>query len=177
MSNEILHSEFVYRGKAFSVRKDQVRLPNGHVARLDIVDHAPAVTLLPVDDRGQIWFIRQYRHATGGEILELPAGVVGKNENPEACARREVREEIGMSAASLELIGEFYLAPGYSTEYMYVYLATGLKPDPLPSDEDEFIRVERVAIATAYRWVDQGQIRDAKSLAALLLAQSRLGNV
>jgi ADP-ribose pyrophosphatase len=95
-------------------------------------------------------------------------------EPPEACAYREVREEIGMSASQLVKVGEFFLAPGYSTEYMYVYLATGLKPDPLEADEDEFLIVETIPVAEVYRLAEEGVIQDSKTLAALFLARPHL---
>jgi ADP-ribose pyrophosphatase len=120
MKIETLQSDIVYRGKAFDVHRDLIRLPNGNQTWLDIVDHPGAVTLVPVGAEGEIYFVRQYRHSTGGEILELPAGTLNPNEGPETCARREIREEIGMSAGRVEKVGEFYLAPGYSTEFMHV---------------------------------------------------------
>jgi ADP-ribose pyrophosphatase len=171
MKIETLQSDIVYRGKAFDVHRDLIRLPNGNQTWLDIVDHPGAVTLVPVGTEGEIYFVRQYRHSTGGEILELPAGTLNPNEGPETCARREIREEIGMSAGRVEKVGEFYLAPGYSTEFMHVYLATDLQPNPLPGDEDEIIQVERYSLERAFQMISGGQIRDGKTLAALLLAQ------
>ncbi len=170
MTFETLSSKTLYQGKVFDLQQEQVRMPNGKTARLDIIEHPPSVTLVPLDDEGYIWFIRQYRHAARVEILELPAGVVESGEAPEACALREIREETGMSAAEIQLLGEFYLVPGYSSEYMYVYLVKELQPDPLPGDEDEFITVERISIEAAYQMAEAGEIRDAKSIAALLLA-------
>ncbi len=174
MKFEVLETKTIHQGRVFSLRRDKVRLPNGRETHLDIIDHPPAVTLIPVDNQGNILFVRQYRHATGLEFLELPAGVVEKDEAPEACARREIREETGMSAGQIQLIGQFYEAPGYSTEYMYVYLAQDLTPDPLPGDEDEYIAVEKYPIAQAYAMAETGVIIDAKSLASLLLASSIL---
>jgi ADP-ribose pyrophosphatase len=174
MEFETIETETIYTGRVFSLRRDRVRMPGGKEARLDIIDHPPAVTLLPVDDQGQILFVRQYRHAAGKELLELPAGVMEAGETPEACAHREIREETGMSAGSLQPIGEFLEVPGYSTEYMYVYLARDLKANPLPGDEDEFISVERYPIARAYHMAHSGEIVDAKTLASLLLAQPYL---
>jgi ADP-ribose pyrophosphatase len=107
-------------------------------------------------------------------LLELPAGTLDEQELPEVCAHREVREEVGMSAGKLVNIGEFYLAPGYSTEYMYVYLATGLQPDPLEMDEDEFLEVEQMPIKELYDLAERGQIQDGKTLAALFLARPLL---
>ncbi len=174
MAFETIQSETVYQGRVFDVRRDQVRLPNGAQTRLDIVEHEPAVALLPVDAEEQVWFVRQYRHAAGRELLELPAGVVEKGEAPEACAQRELREEIGMAAGRLQKIGAFFLAPGYSTEYMYVFLARDLSPAPLEADEDEVLSVEQVPLGEVLRMASEGAIHDAKSLAALLLAQPHL---
>jgi len=171
MKFQTLNSELVYRGRAFDVRRDQLQLPDGQIAALDIVVHVGAVTILPLDEHGNILFVRQYRHAVGQELLELPAGTLEPGEPPEVCARREIREETGMAAAQLRKIGEFFLAPGYSTELMYVFLATGLHPDPLPGDSDEFIRVEEVPVADVFRMIESGEIQDAKSLAALLLGR------
>lgn len=174
MNFKTIASKTIHKGKVFTVRLDQVQMPDGKEARFDIIDHPPAVTLVPVDAENMIWFIRQYRHAIGGEILELPAGVIETGEPPEECARREIREETGMSAGQIQNIGEFYQVPGYSTEYMYVYLAKDLKPDPLPGDEDEYISVERISIEDAYRMAQNGEILDAKTIAALLLAAPHL---
>ena len=171
MKFEILSTKTIYEGKVFDLRQDQVRMPNGNQARFDIIDHPPAVTVLPVDEENHIWFIRQYRHATGGEILELPAGVVDEGEPPEICARREIREEIGMSAGSLRRLGGFYLAPGYSTEYMHIFLAQNLTPDPLPGDIDEFLHVEKIPLAEIDPYIQSGRIQDAKTIAALMLAR------
>lgn len=174
MDFETLESETIFRGKVFDVRQDEVRLPDGGQTRLDIVVHNSSVTLLPVDEQGRIWFVRQYRHPAETQLLELPAGVMEGNESAEACAYREVREEIGMAAGRLEKVGEFYLAPGYSTEYMYVFVARELSPAPLPGDEDEFISVEKIPVGEVYAMAERGELRDSKSLAALFLARAQL---
>jgi ADP-ribose pyrophosphatase len=171
MAYELISSESTYQGKAFSVRRDQLRLPDGSLARLDIVEHVGAVTVLPFDEAGQIWFVRQYRHAAGLELLELPAGTLEPDEEPEACALREIREETGMAAGRLQKIGEFFLAPGYSTEYMYVFLAGDLTHDPLPGDADEFLSVERFPLAQVEAMLLNGEIQDAKTIAALALGR------
>jgi ADP-ribose pyrophosphatase len=171
MAFELLSSETSYKGRAFTVRRDQIRLPDGALAHLDIVEHVGAVTVLPIDDEGQVWFVRQYRHAAGLELLELPAGTLEAGEEPEACAYREIREETGMAAGKLHKIGEFFLAPGYSTEYMHVYLARHLTHDPLPGDQDEFLSVECYPVAQVYAMLQRGEFRDAKTIAALCLAR------
>jgi ADP-ribose pyrophosphatase len=141
----LLGSETVYRGRAFSVRRDQVSLPDGHSVTLDVVDHTGAVIIVPIDRDGRIWFVRQYRHAAGVVLLELPAGTLEAGEPPDDCAAREIREEIGLAAGQLEKIGSFFLAPGYSTEFMHVFLARDLSPSPLEGDADEFLTPEVIS--------------------------------
>ncbi|MFH1523733.1 MAG: NUDIX hydrolase [Chloroflexota bacterium] len=174
MPFELLESEIVYSGRAFTIRRDTLRLPDGREAEFDIVDHVGSVVIIPIDAEGNLIFVRQYRHASGLDLLELPAGTLNVDEAPEACARREVREETGMAAGNLEELGGFYLAPGYSTEYMHVYLATDLYPNPLDADADEFLTVERIPLTKALASATHGEIPDAKSLAALFFAKQHL---
>ncbi len=174
MAFELLKSETVYPGRAFTIRRDTLRMPDGHETRFDIVEHPGSVIIIPVDDQGNLLFVRQYRHAAGLDLLELPAGTLDEGEAPETCALREVREETGMAAGRLEKLGGFHLAPGYSTEYMHIYLATELRPDPLEADADEFISVDSIPLSKALAMARRGEIPDAKSLAALFLAQSHL---
>jgi ADP-ribose diphosphatase len=173
-SFKLIKSEPAFQGRTFKMRRDTVRMPNGRETRLDIVEHGGSVVMVPIDADGNILFVRQYRHAAGLDMLELPAGTRDGAEPPEVCAAREMREETGMAAASLESLGAFYLAPGYSTEFMYVYLAADLTPNPLPADTDEFLQVERIPAAQALDMARSGKLQDAKSLAALLLAMGRL---
>src|SRR5262249_26461330 len=137
-------------------------------------EHGGSVVLLPIDAEGNLLFVRQYRHAAGRELLELPAGTREADEPYEECAAREIREETGMQAETLVRIGSFYLAPGDSTEYMGVFLATGLKHNPLDPDEDEFLQVEKMPVREAYAMAERGDLPDSKSLAALLLAEPHL---
>jgi len=176
MPFELLKSEIVYPGRAFTIRRDTLRMPDAREASFDIVEHVGSVIILPLDADGQLLFVQQYRHAAGLDLLELPAGTLDKDESPEACATREVREETGMAAGKLEPLGGFYLAPGYSTEYMHVYLATDLRYDPLEADADEFLTVERFPLKEALVMFESGEIQDAKSLAAILLARKYLEN-
>jgi len=174
MMFELIESEIVYPGRAFTIRRDHLRLPDGRTTKFDIVEHHGSVVLLPVDADGNLIFVRQYRHAAGIDLLELPAGTLDEGEQPEECAQREVREETGMAAGKLKEVGGFYLAPGYSTEYMHVYLATNLRDDPLEADADEFLQIERVPIQRALEMAEKGEIPDAKSLAAFLMARPEL---
>jgi len=169
-----INSKTIYRGRVFNLREDDVLLPNGTSTRLDIIDHSPAVVLVPILGDDRILFIRQYRYAATKVLLELPAGVMEANEEPEICALRELREETGMSAGRIQIIGGFFVAPGYSTEYLHIFLAADLKPDPLPADNDEFIDVEPIAVGQAYSMAEAGDIHDAKTLAALLLARPHI---
>jgi ADP-ribose pyrophosphatase len=174
MSFETIKSELIFEGRVFDVRSDQVKLPDGQITNLDIVVHGGAVVAIPVDEKGNIWFVRQYRHAAGTALVELPAGSVEEGEDLFECTQRELREEIGMAAGFIEKIGAFYLAPGYSTELLHIFLARELSPDPLPGDKDEILQAEKYSIPEAYTMAAQGIIQDAKSLASLLLAQPLL---
>jgi ADP-ribose pyrophosphatase len=174
MPFELIRSETLLEGRAFKIRRDTLKTPDGRETRLEIVDHGGSVVIIPVDDKNNLLFVRQYRHAAKADLLELPAGTRNEEEPYEECAAREIREETGMQAGSLQKLGEFYLAPGYSTEFMVVFLATDLEENPLQADEDEFLQVERMPVREAFQMAERGGVLDAKSLAALLLAKSRL---
>ena len=175
MPFELLKSEILMRGRAFCIRRDYLKTPDGRETKYDIIEHSGSVVIIPIDENGNMLFVRQYRHATSGELLELPAGTLDDDEDPEVCAAREIREETGKAAEKMTRLGDFYLAPGYSTEFMVVYLATGLSDKPLDADEDEFLSVESVPVAEAIQMAERGEIPDAKSLAALFLAKPSLG--
>ena len=174
MPFELIKSETLLEGRAFKVRRDTLKTPDGRETELDIVEHTGSVVLLPIDDEGNLLFVRQYRHAAGEDLLELPAGTRDGAEPFEECAAREIREETGLEAGALQKLGEFYLVPGYSTELMAVFLATDLKENPLQADEDEFLQVEKIPLKQAIDMAEQGEIQDAKSLAALALSRSHL---
>lgn len=174
MPFELIRSETILEGRAFKIRRDYLRTPNGRETRLEIIEHGGSVVLIPIDNDGNMLFVRQYRHAAGDDLLELPAGTRDGDESFEECAAREIREETGMEAGKLQKVGEFYLAPGYSSEFMAVYLATDLKENALDADEDEFLDVEKIPLEKALQMAEQGHLPDAKSLAALLLAKRYL---
>jgi ADP-ribose pyrophosphatase len=174
MPFELLRSEILMKGRAFTIRRDYLKTPDGRETKFDIVEHGGSVILIPVDGEGNLLFVRQYRHAAGMDLLELPAGTRDGNEPFEECAAREIREETGMEAGTFTDVGSFYLAPGYSTEYMGVFLATDLKHNPLEADDDEFLSVEKIPVKEAIQMAERGEMPDAKTLAALLLARPRL---
>lgn len=174
MSFKPLDEETVYHGKVFDLVRVHFRLPNGKEPTFDLVKHHGAVTILPVDTQGNIWFVRQFRIGAEKDLLEIPAGLLEKGETPEASAAREVQEEIGMASGKLEKLGEFYMVPGYSTEKMTAFLATGLYPSALPTDEFEELEKVPIAIKRVFEMVRAGEIQDGKTLASLLLAMPQL---
>ncbi len=169
-----VHQEVIYSGRVFDLARVRYRLPDGREHTYDLVSHHGAVTILPVDDEGNIFFVRQFRIGAQENLLELPAGVLEEGEAPEASARREVQEEIGMSAVQLTRLGEFFMVPGYSTEKLVAYLATGLSASSLSQDEDEFLEPQSIPAREVYAMAHRGEIRDGKTLATLLLAQPHL---
>ncbi|MBI5053583.1 MAG: NUDIX hydrolase [Chloroflexi bacterium] len=166
---DVVSSEKVFQGRAISLRVDQVRASNG-TFQMEVLEHTGGVAVVPIDGDDNVWMVRQYRHAVRRELLEIPAGTVKIGEDPALCAARELQEEIGMKADKIDLVGEFFLAPGYSSELMRLYLATGLTPSSLPQDEDEEIVVEKIPFAQAVQMAIKGELHDAKSVAGLLLA-------
>jgi len=175
MPFELIKSEPLLQGRAFKIRRDHLRTPDGKETKFEIVEHGGSVVIIPIDNDGNILFVRQYRHAAGMDMLELPAGTRDSLDEPyEECAAREIREETGMEAGTLTKVGDFYLAPGYSTEFMGAFLATDLKHNPLDPDADEFLSVEKISVKEALVMAERGEMPDAKSLAALFMARSHL---
>jgi ADP-ribose pyrophosphatase len=174
MPFEFIKSEVLLQGRNFKVRQDTLKTPDGRETRLEILEHGGSVVLVPLDHEGNILFVRQYRHAAGGELLELPAGTREEEEPYEDCAAREIREETGMEAGRLQKVGEFYLAPGYSSEFMVVFLATDLMHNPLDPDDDEFLQVEKVPVQEVTALFEHGEVPDSKSMAAWLLVKPYL---
>jgi ADP-ribose pyrophosphatase len=151
-----------------SVRVDRLRFPSGRESTSEVVEHGGGVTVVAFDPEGRLLLVRQYRHPTGRELLELPAGTLDPGESPESCAERELQEETGYRPARLERLGGFYLAPGYCAEYQHVFLASDLIESRLEGDE-EAIHVEPAPLEEVLRLVADGEIEDAKTAGALLL--------
>lgn len=162
-----LSGKTLYRGKILNLRVDDVELPNGRTAIREIVEHAPAVAMLPVLDDGTVLLIRQFRYALGRDILEIPAGLVEEGEPFESAARRELQEEIGFFPETLREMGRIYNSPGFSTELLVLYLAEDLRPSRLQPDDDENIQVVPVAPEDVAPLLRRGDVADGKTFAAL----------
>jgi len=168
-------STLVYRGPVFNLYEDDVELPNGRVVRRSRVEHRPTIGVVPYLGDGQIVLIRQYRHAVGTSLIEIPAGTMDKgHESPEECVQRELAEEAGFKAGRLVKLFGGYLVPGYADEFMHFYLAFDLIEAPLPPDEDEFIETMTCPLSDALRMIRDGRIVDSKTALALLLAADYL---
>jgi len=170
----VAESRRVYEGRIMAVRVDRVVMPDGREVTREIVEHAPVVAVVPVDENGDVVMVRQFRLATGDVMLEIPAGLVDTGEEIEAAAQRELQEEVGYRAGHLERLAGFFVSPGFCTEFIHVFLALGLEESELDGDEDEDIVVERVPLAAAVQLVEEGAIRDAKSIVGILMARERL---
>lgn len=174
MTYRINHESISHRTSLFTIKLVNLSFPDGRTREYDLIDIQNAVTILPLDDEGYIHLVRQYRIGARAELLELPAGKIENGENPLLTAQRELREEVGMGARSWQALGNFYMSPGYASEYMYCYLARGLYKDPLTPDEDEFLNVIKIPLTEVMDMVRSGVIEDSKTLAVLMLAHHLL---
>jgi ADP-ribose pyrophosphatase len=174
MEERTLSSTQPWSGKRIAVRVDRVERADGHRTAREIVEHPGAVAILAWDGE-RLATVRQWRHATGQALLEIPAGTLEPDEPPAATARRELAEECGLAAATWEAGPRFYTAPGFCTELMHVYLATDLTDAHGLADADEQLEVSWMTLDDALRAIDDGRIVDAKSLAAIGWVARRLG--
>ena len=169
LHERVTASERVYDGRIMNVRLDTVELADGRNAQREVVEHAEVVAIVPVDAAGNVVLVRQYRLPAQDVLLEVPAGGVDEGESVDEAAQRELREETGYRAATLERLGGFYVSPGYVTEFIHVFLATDLS-------EDEEIEVVRMPLKKAVRLIETGGIKDGKSIIGLLLAAKTLAS-
>jgi len=168
-------TERIFKGRVLGFRVDTVQLHDGKTSTREIVEHRGAVVMVPIDAQGRVLLVTQYRKAVELELLELPAGGLNPGEAHADAALRELREEVGVSAGTLEYLGGFYAAPGYCEEFLHLYLAMDLHEAPLEQDEDENVVVQPHTMAEALALIEDGTIRDAKSVAGLLRVARRLG--
>jgi ADP-ribose diphosphatase len=165
----------VYDGRIVRLRIERVHLPNDTEVDLELVDHRDAAAVAAVDDAGRVTLIHQYRYAAGGWLWELPAGLVDGGETPAACAARELREEVGLTARELRPLGAVFSTPGFCNERVHLFLAHGAEPGDHAREHDEVIdEVRAVPLADALAMVRRGEITDAKTIAGLHLAAEAL---
>ena len=168
---ERLSSETVFKGKVFSVDRDKVRMPNGREVTVDVVRHSKSVVLVPVPEPGKVILIRQYRYAVNASLWELPAGSVDEGESPEAAAKRECHEEIGLVPATVVRLAAMFPTPGYCDEEMVFFRLSGLETtdEPAHLDEDEDIEAQTFELREARDMVRRGEITDMKTIVGLTL--------
>jgi ADP-ribose pyrophosphatase len=162
----------IWQGRVIDVGTEEVKLPSGVVATLDVIKHPGASLVVPVDDADNVLLIKQWRHCAGGWLWECPAGTLNAGETPEQCAAREVIEEAGVEAGELHHAGFIFNAPGYSDERIHIFVARKLMPAAVQRDEDEVItEVRRVPYQEACAMVARNEITDAKTIAGLMHAR------
>ncbi len=176
VQEKVIHSERVFTGRVVNLRVDTVRLPNGRTSQREIVEHRGAVAIVPLLDDETVLMIRQFRLAVNEVLLEVPAGTLEPDEPPEVCAARELEEEAGYRANTLRKLFSQYLAPGYSQEILHVFLAQHLEKTAQRTEEDENVEVVSMPLHRAVEMVLSGEIRDAKTIAALLVTHYILTN-
>jgi ADP-ribose pyrophosphatase len=170
-----LSTRRIYDGKVLALDLDEVEEPGGVRATREVVRHRGSVAALPIQQDGSVTLVRQYRYAVGEALWELPAGRLDGNETPEDGIQRELTEEIGQRAGGLEKIAFFYTSPGFSDESLHLFRATGLAAEKASGDDDERIELATFRLEEAEAMIAVGQIRDAKTLVALLLELRRRG--
>lgn len=161
-----IHTDPIFQGKIISLQVDRVRLPNGGEATREVVRHPGAVAVLAIRDDRMI-VVEQYRKALGRTLVEIPAGKLEKGEHPPEAAIRELEEETGYSCDEVRPIGSFYTSPGFADEIIHLYVADQLKAGEANPDEDEFLDCEAITLETAKRYIAEGRIADAKTIAAV----------
>ncbi len=169
LREKTLSAEYIYKGKIINLRRDEAELPNGKTAFREVVEHPGGVCVAALTENDEILFVSQYRYPYGEVILEIPAGKRDRaDEDPLECGKRELREETGATAERFVFLGELYPTPGYCGEIIYMYAATGLSFGDTDPDEDEFLAVEKIPLSRAVDMIMSGEIKDAKTQAAVL---------
>jgi len=164
-----LSSQLIYDGRAVKLRVDTVEMPGGRQTTREIVEHSDCIAIIAIDADNNALLVKQFRKPVEEELLEIPAGGIDLGEDPETTVRRELREETGYLPQKVKRLGGFYSAPGYCSEYLYLYLATDLIPGQLYAEDTEEISLVRVPIAQIPGLITSGRICDAKSIAGLLI--------
>ncbi len=171
---QVVKSEYVYRGSVLNLRLDSVRVKSGEVTLREIVEHHGAVAMIPLDVNNHVTLVKQWRAATGRFMLEIPAGSLEENEKPEAGAPRELQEETGLTAGRLDFLVRFFSSPGILTEEMFLYLARDLTEGAQHLMGDEEIEVVKLSLDDAIGRIATGEIADAKTIVGLLLTREQI---
>jgi ADP-ribose pyrophosphatase len=165
---ETISSQLIYEGRAVKLRVDTIQTKNGRQATREIVEHSDCIAVVVIDEEDNVLLVKQFRKPVEKELLEIPAGGIDPGESPEEAVIRELQEEIGHMPRNIKKLGGFYSAPGYLSEYLYLYLATDLIPSQLTAEDTEGIDVVRVPLAEIPGMIASGRICDSKSIAGLL---------
>jgi len=174
MQARLNNSVTLYEGRVFKLLRENVTLSNGIIVDLDVIHHPGASAMVPLSGNDTVILIKQYRHAVGDFIWEIPAGTLGPNETPIECAKRELIEEIGFSANTWQELGEITPLPAYSNERIHMFLASDLAPAEQDLDKDEVLDVHEVPLGEAVRMIHEGAIQDSKTISGLFMATHRL---
>jgi len=161
----------IYDGNIIKVERLTVTLPNGEESTRDIVLHPGASVIIPVNDDNEVYMVRQYRKPIEKVSLEIPAGKLDPGEDPETCARRELKEETGLTAKNMKHVISIHSTPGFCNEVLHLFLATGLEDGESCADEDEFISCEKIKIDKLVDMIFRHEITDAKSIIGILIAE------
>ena len=164
------HTRRIFKGRLVTLDIDTVTLPNGATIELEMIHHPGAAAVVPMKEDGTVILIRQYRHAAGGYIYEIPAGKLHPGEDPKLCAARELQEEIGYRADSLVLLTSILTTPGFTDEVIHIYKGTGLTKGKQDLDHDEVIEIVELSLEKALAQIIDGTIRDAKTIVGLQTA-------
>ncbi len=175
MEEKILSTQQIYNGRIVKLELHEVELPNGQHSKRELVRHPGAVAIVALDKNGDVLMVRQFRLAAGKVLLEIPAGTLNPDEAPLDCAVRELQEETGYKPGEIEPMGGIFVAPGYTTEFIHLFMATDLIESKLALDEDEFIELDRVSMKDALTRIESGEIIDGKTISGLLRAARKLG--
>ena len=172
---QLLTRKTVYRGRIIQLDLERVQLPGGTVHELEVVRHPGASCIVPFVSADEVLLLRQYRHAAGGFLFELPAGTLEAAEHPHDCAVRELEEETGFRAGRIEKLGTIRTTPGFSDELIHLYAAHDLEPGTQATEESEILTVERVRFDEALEMIRDGRLIDAKSICGLSFANLARG--
>ena len=173
-SEPTVESKTIFQGRILNLRVDTVRVPSGRLTTREIAEHSASVCVVPIDHDGNVLLVKQYRKPVELELLEVVAGGVEDDETAEEAALRELQEEVGFTAGRLRHLSSSWVAPGWCTELMHIYLAEELSPASLPPDYDENISVVTVPFQKITDLIENKEIQDLKSIAALLLVRATM---